>query len=192
MVAMATAACPELKLLSIADPDAPVMGRFDDYGGILTAYPYAARASESWLFRAYVVVSAFVTLFVTLIFVTGLVDLIAATAAAPGGSLTLSRTFYVVLNLLVVLPVVAPVLFVAYRHRRETGVAARYDQAMASSGFVYMLAVYVGVVTTTPPAHQEAVGALGRFLYDLPAEVGMGLALVAALGVYATHRALSG
>lgn len=167
------------------------MGRFDDYAGILTAYPYAATTSDSWLFRAYVVASAIVTVFVTAIFVTALVELIARTAAVAGGSLTLSRTFYVVLNLLVVLPMVAPVLFVAYRHRRGRTVSPRYDAAMAAAGFGYLLAVYVGVVSTTPPEHQEAVGAVGRFLYDLPPEVGMGVAVLAAIGVYATHRACS-
>lgn len=167
------------------------MGRFNDYSGILTAYPYAAKTSDSWLFRAYVLASAFVTLFVTVIFVSALVELIAATAAVPGGALTLSRTFYVVLNLLVILPMVAPVLFVAYRHRRGTDVAARYDQAMATAGFVYLLAVYVGVATTTPPEHQQAVGAVGRFLYDLPSEVGMGVAFLAGLMVYVTHRVFS-
>lgn len=168
------------------------MGRFDDYSGILTAYPYAAKTSRSWLFRAYVVVSAFVTLFVTVIFVAALIDLIAATASVPGGSLTLTRTFYVVLNLLVVLPMVAPVLFVAYRHRRETAVATRYDQAMAASGFVYLVAVYAGVATTTPPEHQQETGAVGRFLYDLPPEAGLAIGLGAALLVYVTHRRFSG
>lgn len=167
------------------------MGRFDDYSGILTAYPYAAKTTASWFFRAYVLVSAFVTLFVTIIFVTGLVELIAATARVPGGSVTLTRTFYVVVLLFVILPMVAPVLFVAYRHRREAAVSTRYDQAMAASGFIYLVAVYVGVVSTTPPELQQDTGRLGRFLYDLPPEVGGGFALVAALLVYATHRYLS-
>lgn len=164
------------------------MGRVDDYSGILTAYPYAARASSSWAFRLYVVVSAFVTLFVSVIFAAALIDLIAATAGVPGGSLTLSRTFYVVLNLLVILPMVAPVLFVAYRHRRGSSVSTRYDRAMAAAGFLYLLTAYVGAVSTTPPEHQEATGRLGRILYDLPPEVGIGVALVAAVGIYLTHR----
>ena len=167
------------------------MGWFDDYSGILTAYPYAAKTSASWLFRAYVVVSAFVTLFVTVIFVAALIDLIAATASVPGGSLTLSRTFYVVLNLLVILPMVAPVLFVAYRHRRQTAVSTRYDQAMATSGFLYLLAAYVGAASTTPPGLQQDTGQLGQFLYDLPQEVGIGLAFLAGLLVYVTHRYFS-
>lgn len=168
------------------------MGRFDDYSGILTAYPYAAKTSASWVFRVYVVVSAFVALFVTTIFVAALIDLIAATASVPGGSLTLSRTFYVVLNLLVILPMVAPVLFVAYRHRRETTVSTQYDQAMAASGFLYLAASFVGAVSTTPPEHQETAGRLGQFLYDLPPAAGIGIAILAALLVFLTHRQFSG
>jgi len=168
------------------------MGWFDDYSGILTAYPYAAGASSSWFFRVYVLVSAFVALFVTVIFVTALVELIAATARVPGGSLTLTRTFYVVLNLFVILPMVAPVLFVAYRHRRESSVSTRYDQVMAASGFLYLVATYVGAVSTTPPEHQQEAGQVGRFLYSLPQEVGFGVALLAAVLVYVTHRHFSG
>ena len=36
------------------------MGRFDSYSGLVTAYPYAFRQSDSLLFRSYVVVSTVV------------------------------------------------------------------------------------------------------------------------------------
>jgi hypothetical protein len=182
-----------------------------DYRGVVGAFPYAFRRSGSWLFRSYVVVSALATLLVGLIVTAGLVVLIANTAQFAGGSLTLSRSFYVVVGLLVVLPMVAPTLLVARRHRvgRAGGSGsaaadgeavdanadvrgARYDAALALAGYLFILSVYVGLVTSVPPGQQVAAsGALApavRLLYDLPAAAGLAFPVAAAAAMALVHR----
>jgi hypothetical protein len=175
-----------------------------DYRGVVGAFPYAFRRSGSWLFRSYVVVSALATLLVGLIVTAGLVVLIANTARFAGGSLTLSRSFYVVVGLLVVLPMVAPTLLVARRHRlgRGSGVEAgedgagagdaRYDAALALAGYLFILSVYVGLVTSVPPDQQVApAGPLApavRVLYGLPALAGLAFPVAAAAAMAVVHR----
>jgi hypothetical protein len=165
------------------------MGRFDTYSGMVTAFPYAFRQSDSRLFRSYVVVSTLVGALVALLMANALVVLVGNTASAPGGSLTLSRTFYVVVGLFVFLPVVAPVLFVAHRYRRERDVADRYDAALAASGYLFVGSVYVALVISTPAAYREAgAGPVVDALYSLPALAGVVPPLVAAAAVYLVHR----
>ncbi|ELZ96491.1 hypothetical protein C440_05068 [Haloferax mucosum ATCC BAA-1512] len=192
----------------------------DDYGGVFGAFPYAFRHSESWLFKFYVLVGAAATGIVSLFVVFGLVVLIGATAGVPGGSLTLSRSFYVLVGLFIVAPLVAPILFVARRHRK-TGSDRRYDLALALSGFVFMASVYVGLVASVPPELQtpprpitlgpiiiSGFGPLSfgplvfgpltisflvpvvGFLYDLPALYGLVPPLACAAGIYGVHRLL--
>ena len=85
----------------------------DDYGGVLGAFPYAFRTSDSLLFRSYVVLGGLLTVAVSLLFVAAVIGVIAGTTGGQGGSLTLSRSFFAVVGLFVVVPLVAPVLFVA-------------------------------------------------------------------------------
>ncbi|AKU07981.1 hypothetical protein [Haloferax gibbonsii] len=174
----------------------------DDYGGVIGAFPYAFRHSESWLFKCYVLVGALATGVVSLFVAFGLVVLIGATAGVPGGSLTLSRSFYVLVGLFVVAPLVAPVLFVARRHRR-TGSEPRYDLSLALAGFVFMASVYVGLVASVPaelqtPAEPFTVGSVTvsalvpvvQLLYDLPAIYGLVPPVACAVGIYGIHRLL--
>jgi hypothetical protein len=123
----------------------------------------------------------------------GLVVLIANTARFAGGSLTLSRSFYVVVGLLVVLPVLAPTLLVARRHRRGTARGRRTDALLALSGYVYVLTLYVGLVVTVPPGQQTSpTGALApvvAFLYDLPQIAGLVPPLVGVALLYTVSKA---
>ncbi|AFK19753.1 hypothetical protein E6P09_01395 [Haloferax mediterranei ATCC 33500] len=169
----------------------------DDYGGVIGAFPYAFRHSESWLFKCYVLAGAVATGIVSLLVVFGLVVLIGATAGVPGGSLTLSRSFYILVGLFIVAPLIAPILFVARRHRK-TGSDRRYDLTLALSGFVFMASVYVGLVASVPAELQTPVGQTTgsvavlfvNFLYDLPAIYGLVPPVVCALGIYGVHRLL--
>jgi hypothetical protein len=161
------------------------------YSGVLGAFPYAARQSESWLFRSYALVSAVVGGGLALLFVLGLVVLIAQTAAVAGGSLTLSRAFYVVVGLLLVLPVVTPTLLVARRHRRE-GSTPRYDAGLALAGYLFVVSLYAALVVTVPPAQQTTPS--GPFapvvaaLYALPPVAAVGPPLVGVAAIYTAHR----
>jgi hypothetical protein len=164
------------------------------YRGIFGAFPYAFRASDSLLFRSYVVLSAFVAALVTVLFGLALVVLVGQTAGAVGGSLTLSRTFYIVVALFVVAPVVAPTLFVARRHRRGEARDDAYDVALALAGYLFVGSLYVGLVATVPEAQQTttsgAVAPVVRLLYDLPPVAGIVPPLVCALLIYLVHRTL--
>jgi hypothetical protein len=170
----------------------------EGYRGVFGAFPFALRASDSLLFKLWVVVSALATLLIGGFVVLGLVFLFGQTAGVPGGSLTLSRAFYVVVGLFLVAPVVAPTLLVARRHRR--GLAnerdptnERYDRLLALSGFLFLVLLYVGLVATVPPDQQQAVGASAlapvvTFLYDLPQLAGLVFPAVGAVVVYLAHR----
>ncbi|MFC6726547.1 hypothetical protein ACFQE1_19700 [Halobium palmae] len=164
------------------------------YGGIFGAFPYAFRASDSLLFRLYALVSALAALFVAVLVAVGVVVLLGNTASFSGGSITLSRAFYVVVGLLVVGPIVAPTLFVARRHRRGWSAEGdRYDLSLALTGFVFLVSLYVGLVISIPPDPRYQVsdpGPLLSTLYALPSIWGLVPPLAAAGVIYLTHRAL--
>ncbi|MCU4740648.1 hypothetical protein OB955_08130 [Halobacteria archaeon AArc-m2/3/4] len=162
------------------------------YDGLPGAFRFAFSRSNSWLFKLYVAVALVLAGLVTIIFVFALIVLIADTVDASDGSISLLRSFFVLVGLLVVLPILAPVLFVARRHRREIGDDTGYDRRLASTGFLFIFAVYLGLVVSTPPEQQTSVdGALGpvlEVLYGLPSIVGLVPPVVAVLVIYGTHR----
>jgi hypothetical protein len=170
------------------------------YAGLPGAFPYAFRTSSSTLFRSYVLLGGLAVLLIALFMALALVVLFGATAGAAGGSLTLSRAFYVVIALLAAGPLLAPVLLVARRHRtaRDDATALdgesgdRYDALLALSGYLFVGALYVGLVISVPPAQQEPVsGALAptvAFLYGLPPLAGLLPPALAAGIVGLVHR----
>jgi uncharacterized membrane protein YuzA (DUF378 family) len=166
----------------------------DGYRGLFGAFPYAFRQSRSFVFRTYVLVGALASLAVTLLFGAGLVVLVAQTAALEGGSLTLSRAFYVVVGLFVVAPLVAPVLLVARRHRRAEGNDVRYDFTLSLAGYLFIVSLYVGLVITVPADQQTAppaaVAPLVETLYALPQLAGVLPPLLAAAVIAVVHRLL--
>lgn len=172
------------------------------YGGLLGAFPYALRSSESRLFRLYCAVAALIGLFGALLVGFGVVELLAETGRAEGTG-AFVRGFYVVVGLAAVAPLVAPVLLVARRHRMTVS-SPGYDAALGLAGFVFLLLLYAGLVASTPVAHQEAVGpvviALGgnvlrieafadlaRFLYSLPRVAGLVGPALGAVAIGLTH-----
>lgn len=163
----------------------------DGYSGVPGAFPFAFRASDSRLFRSYLLVGSAVAALMTVIFLAGLVNVMAATAGAGGGSLTLSRTFVVVVALFVVGPLIAPVLLVARRHRLDYG-RPGYDRGLAAAGYLFVVALYLGVVATIPPELQQpASGALApvvRALYAADPALGAVLPVAAAATILLVHR----
>ncbi|PNW63894.1 UNVERIFIED_CONTAM: hypothetical protein BEN50_24460 [Euhalothece sp. KZN 001] len=121
------------------------------YRGVLGAHGFAFRRARSRLFRTYVIVGAMAVATIVVLIALGLVLLIARTASVPGGSLTLSRSFYIVIGVLLVLPAMAPILIVARRHRRRTPIAPHQERLLAVAGFLYLASVYLGVVASIPP-----------------------------------------
>jgi hypothetical protein len=167
----------------------------DDYGGVFGAFPYAFRASDSHLFRSYVVLGGLLTVAVSLLFVAAVIGVIATTTGGRGGSLTLSRSFFAVVGLFVVVPLVAPALFVARRHRRrerDDPADGRYDASLAAAGYLFVGALYVGLVVSVPPSQQTTpTGALAPLigvLFALPQVSGVVPPLVAAALILLVHR----
>jgi hypothetical protein len=164
----------------------------DSYGGVLGAFPYAFRTSGSLLFKSYTVVGALAALAWTALFGLALVVLVAQTTTGRGGTLSLARSFFVLLALFLVAPTVAPVLFVARNHRRGEARSERYDVALAASGYLFLVSVYVGLLATVPAEFQRAgAGPVVGWLYSLPPLAGLVPPVVAALLILAVHRLVS-
>ncbi|WP_207591274.1 hypothetical protein [Halomontanus rarus] len=162
------------------------------YNGLPGAFRFAFRRSDSLLFKLYAGVALVLAGLVTIIFALALVVLIGDTVGGGDGTISLLRSFFILVGLLVVLPILAPVLFVARRHRRAIGDDVGYDRRLASTGFLFIFAVYLGLVVSTPPEQQASVdGALGpvlEVLYGLPSIVGLVPPVVAVVVLYGTHR----
>jgi len=172
----------------------------DAYEGVLGAFPYAFGTTDSRLCRWYVVVGGFVAALVAVVFVLGVISLIGATIGTPGGLLTSARAFYVLVALFIVGPLLAPTLLVARRHRRGAG-DRRYDRALAASGFLFVLSLYLGLVASMPPsfvldgetitrpAADGVFAPLVELLYAIPEPAAPVVpALAAAIMVLAHHR----
>jgi hypothetical protein len=161
------------------------------YGGLPGALPYAFRRSDSRLFKSYVVVGGLVALGIVVFFGMAVVVAVSETLGAVGGTFTFSRAFVLFVGLLVVVPVLAPILLVARRHRRG-GSTRTYDRALAASGYLFVPAMYLLLVITAPPDLREAPPAalapVVEWLYALPPVAGVVPPLVAAAVTYLVHR----
>lgn len=174
----------------------------DGYRGVFGAIPYAFGASDSRLFRSYVVVGTLVAALVALFVALGLVVLFGATSGAQGGAFTLSRAFYAVVGLLVVAPMLAPTLLVARRHRRGRTTDTRYDFALGASGYAFVGAMYVALVVfmptcftldgqrTCPAPPDGLLRPVVSFLYGLPDAAGFVPLVLAAALIVLVHRTL--
>jgi len=161
------------------------------YSGVLGTYPYAFRHSESRLMCSYVVLGGLYTLLIAVLFTFAVVTTIGSTVGAGGGTFSFVRSFVLVVGVLVVVPLMAPVVFVARRHRRE-GSTRQYDRALAAYGYLLAVSVYMLLVVSAPPELREepsgALAPLVSFLYDLPAIAGAVFPLAAILVGYLLHR----
>ena len=173
----------------------------EEYGGLLGAFPYAVRRSDSRLFRAYAVVGGLLAGLLAVFFTVALVVSVASTASLAGGTVTFVRSIYILFGFLVVAPVLAPVLLVARRHRRA-GSDPRYDAALAVAGVVYVVTLYMGGIAsmpaefeldgqvTTRPEPSGVTGPVVEALYALPAALSWTLPLAGAVLIALVHRRL--
>lgn len=165
----------------------------DGYSGVLGTYPYSFRQSDSRLFRSYVVLGGVVTALIATVFVFALVQLVARTVGTVGGTFSFVRAFYIVVGMLVVVPLMAPVLLVARRHRRTSSTLV-YDRALAASGYLFIVSLYLVLVITAPPELREtptgAFAPVVEALYGLPPVAAVVPPLLAVAFGYALHRRL--
>lgn len=161
------------------------------YSGLLGAFPYAFRASESRLFRSYAVLGGLLAVAIAIMFSIAVIVQLGESAGTPGGVFTFARAFVIFVGLLVAGPLLAPVLAVA-RHHRRVGADARYDVALALAGYAFVFSLYLALVISTPPARQTPVsGALApavEFMYALPQLYGLVPPTLGAAGIYLAHR----
>lgn len=160
------------------------------YGGLIGAFPYAFRQSDSRLFKSYVLAGGTVTLVVALIFTLSVMYIVGETGASA--TLAFSRMFVALLGLLVVFPLLAPILLVARRHRRGIGSDPQYDRRMAASGYLFLFAMYVGLIPTVPAEYQGDSGGVFApivdYLYGLPSAVGLAFPIAVVVVMYLVHR----
>ncbi|NHN63923.1 hypothetical protein G9463_11530 [Haloarcula sp. JP-Z28] len=162
----------------------------EPYNGLPGAFPYAFRATDSLLFKAYVPVALLLSVAITLVFSFGLITQLAETGSVRGGTFTFSRSFFLFVGLLLVAPLLAPVLSVARRHRR-TASSVAYDRALALSAFIFIGSIYLALLTSAPAELREPTqSAVVGFFYSLPPIAGVVPPMLATLGIYLTHRLL--
>lgn len=165
----------------------------EEYSGLVGAFPFAVRRSDSRIFRVYGVLGGLLAAAMAVFFALGVVNAIAATAGLRGGTVTFVRSVFVLFGFLLAAPVVAPVLFVARRHRQGVG-EARYDTWMGVAGFGYVGTLFLGGVASTPPAFRSDVSGPARplvaALYALPESLAWTIPLAGAAAVYLVHRRL--
>ncbi|MDR5672415.1 putative membrane protein [Halalkaliarchaeum sp. AArc-CO] len=171
----------------------------DGYRGVVGAIPFAFGQSDSYLFKSYAVVGTLVAAFIGTLFVLGVIVLLGQTGGRAG-TLSFSRSFVLLVGVLLVAPLLAPTLLVARRHRRGTGHDRRYDAAMAASGYLFLLAVYAGGVASMPecflldgetvcrPPPEGLTAPVVATLYAVPQLLSPVFPLVAALLIGVFHR----
>jgi len=116
----------------------------------------------------------------------------AETAEVQSGTFLFSRSLYVIAGFAAVAPLLAPLLFVARRHRRGDPVKAGYDRKLAYGGFLFLISLYVGMVISAPaelrdPTESVVVGAPST---GSPQVAGVVPPVLAALVVFAIHYRL--
>lgn len=121
----------------------------DGYRGIVGAVPYAFRRSDSYVFKSYAIVGTFIAIFVGLLFVLGVITLLGQDGGR-GGTLSFSRSFVLLVGVLLVAPLLGPTLLVARRYRRGGGSTRQYDAAVAGGGYVFILTMYAAGVASMP------------------------------------------
>ncbi|MEZ3116981.1 hypothetical protein RYH80_13785 [Halobaculum sp. MBLA0147] len=168
------------------------------YGGVLGAFPYAARETDSWLFRSYVVVAGLAAGFFTLIFTLALIRLLGATA---GARFSIARAFVILVGLGAVAPLVTPVLLVARTHRRRITRRRGYEFGLALAGYLFLFSLYGLVLAAMPASFEldgetvtrpptESAGLLEPVvgaLYALPAEFSLAVPTAAAAVIVGVH-----
>lgn len=138
------------------------------YSGLVGAYGYALRASGSWLFRTYVVASAAFGVYIALLLLLALITWIASPVAFG------ERAFLGVIGLFVLVPLFAPVLVAARRHRLGID-DAEADRWLAVGGFAFVAALGLALFVSDPSPHavQGAFGPAAAWLDRLPDVYGL-------------------
>ncbi|MDZ5809868.1 hypothetical protein U4E84_00675 [Halorubrum sp. AD140] len=160
----------------------------DSYRGVLGAIPYAIRSTDSWAMRVYGVVGALTAGLIAVVVTLALVVWMGETAEVQSGTFLFSRSLFVLAGFAAVAPLLAPLLFVARRHRRGDPVKPGYDRKMAYGGFLFLASLYLGMVISAPAGLRDPTeSVVVNALYALPRPVGLLPPVVAGLAVFWIH-----
>lgn len=160
----------------------------DGFSGILSAFRYAFARTDSRLFRSYVATSALFGAFVSVLLLSTLAVWFVSTLGESALTTT-SNSFLGVIALFILIPLFAPVLFVAREHRASPGDHRRRDFALALAGYCFVASLYVGLVISVPPDYQSEGGsAVAALLYSLPQLAGLVPPVVCAALILLVHR----
>lgn len=175
----------------------------DGYRTVFGAFPYAFRRSDSLLFKSYVVFGTLAAGLVGSLFLLSLLVWIGETAETPGGSLTLSRTFIVIVGLFAAGPLLAPTLLVARKYRKRLRYHPHYDAVVAALGYLFLLSLYAAAIISMPECFEldgEQVcrdppsgffGPVIALLYALPQLAAVAPPLLVSGAIAVAHRFLS-
>ena len=162
----------------------------EGYRGVFGAFPYALRASDSLVFKSYVLVGGLAAALLSLLFVLALITLFGATAQAR---FSVVRAFYVVVALGAVAPTIAPVLLVARSRRRGPPGRPGDESGLAVAGYLFVCSLYLGAVaalpetfvldgeTVTRPPPTGTFAPAIEVLYGLPQIAGLAIPTLFAL-----------
>ena len=161
------------------------------YSSVFGAFPYAYRNAESRLFRSYAIVGTLVALVAALAFVVSLMVTLRNTLGGGAGTFSFSRAFIIFVGLLVVGPLIAPMLSVAYR-RRTGGGDATYEATIATTGYLFIASLYLGLLISAPAQYRTPVeGAadpLVDAIYGFDPIFAVVPPTVVAVAMYLVHR----
>ena len=160
----------------------------DSYRGVFGAIPYAIRNTDSWTMRLYGVIGAVTAGLIALVVTLALVVWMGETVGVQSGTFLFSRSLYVLAGFAAVAPLLAPLLFVARRHRRGDPVKPGYDRTLAYAGFLFLGSLYLGLVISAPAELRDPTGsAVVNALYALPQLSGVVPPVAAAALVFWVH-----
>ena len=160
----------------------------DGFSGILSAFRYAFSHSDSRLFRSYIAASALFGAFVSVLLLSTLAVWF-VTTLGESALTTTSNSFLGVIALFILIPLFAPVLFVAREHHAAPGDHRRRDFALALAGYLFVASLYVGLVISVPPQYQSGTGSAAvAFLYTLPQLAGLVPPVLGAALILLVHR----
>lgn len=157
----------------------------EDYGGLFGGFVFAFRQSDSYVFRAYVVASVAVGVVVALLLFLGLVFWLGN--PTPFGQQALLG----VIAIFLLVPLFAPVLVVARRHRRGPGAGdRRADALLGLAGFGFVLAVYLAGIISAPdlPETSGALAPVVAALDALPRRLWIAPPLVSVASIWLAVR----
>lgn len=143
-----------------------------DYRGLLGAYVSAFRRSGSFVFRSYVVTSAVAGV------VTALFLALALVSWLGSGTAFGQQALLGVIGLFVLVPLFAPVLVVASRHRGGVDDPSA-DALLGLTGYGFLVAVFLALFISDPNPHDlsglgplapafAAIDALPRAAWPVP------------------------